>query len=472
MITDQEFENQVLKYILSDSFYFSKIYPILKQEHFEIDETRFIFKSLKQFLKEYDKHPSLKDLIIFLKNKNIPESYNLKEILIGIKNTGEVNTEVFLKESEKWIKKKEITDVILESAELIEKNKVDEFEKIVGKIEEALKITVDNLTGTDYFETLKERYEYYHNTELSLSTGIPDFDKILGGGFQAKRLHLFLGAQHTGKSRTLQYLAGNYISKGYNVLYVTLEMPEFEIAKGVDAYLLDTPSNDLKNLSFEEFHSKIPKNLGKFIIKEYPAGSFNNINLESLLQDLSLKRDFNPDIVIIDYLGIMSSSRVSIGKAGSYLFFKSIAEELHGFAKKHNKVVISAVQFNRSAINATDIDESAISDSIGIAQTADTMIAILNNENLREENKVIYKLLKNRQTGFLQKLLLNVDYSKCMYWADDSGEASYGHSPALKETKGAIYINKEKNKEKTEEKKKINLKIEDIKDEEDLFDLL
>ena len=469
IITDQEFEYQVIKNILTNNLFFSKAFNLLKEKHFEIDETKFLLSQLKSYYKEYEKKPDFKSLIIYLKNKNLPDNLDLKGTLKTIKDLDFIDNEVLLKETEKWIKKQEMTDAILDSAELIEKNKVDEFEKIVSKIEEALKISMDSDLGLNYIDSLKDRYEYYTKKVFGFSTGIPQLDKILGGGFQPKRLHLFLGAQHTGKSRTLQYLAGNYISKGYDVLYVTLEMPEYEIAKGVDAYLLDTPANELRNLSKEEFYNKFPKNLGKLVIKEYPAGSFNTINLEALLQDLSLKENFNPQIIIIDYLGIMASSRISLGKAGSYLFYKSIAEELHGFSKKWDKVVISAVQFNRSAINATDIDEAAISDSIGIAQTADTMIAILNNEKLREENKVIYKFLKNRQTGYLYKLMLNVDYSKCMYWCDD--EQIETEKSVIKKNDNALYIGKKEASEKKIDIK--SLKIEDApEDEEDLFNSL
>ena len=463
-ITDQEFEYQILKHLVSDSNFYAKVYPILKDNYFENEEVKYLVKQIKSYTGEYSKQPDFKSLIVYLKNKKIPDSLNIKNVLVSIKDIDIIDSEVLVKETEKFIKKQEVTEAILDSAEMIEKNKVDEFDKIVGRMEEALKVSVDNDFGLDYQNSIEERYEYYTKRNYGYSTGIPSLDKMLGGGFQRKRLSLFSSQSHGGKSKTLMYLAANYISKGYNVIYITLEMPEEEIAKAIDANLLDMPANEIRNLSLEEFKQRVPKDTGKLRIKEYPSGVFSVIQLKNLLQELNMKEGFDPDVVIIDYLGIMSSSRVSLGKAGSYLFYKSIAEELHGFSKEYDKVVLSAVQLNRSAVNNTEVDESVIAESHGLMMTADVLLMIINTEDLRKENKVILKCVKNRQTGFLDKILLNVDFSKTMFW-----DAEEQNNPPVNIVKTNNSFTPQ-----PKEKKEVKLKIEDSSSntEDDLFDLL
>jgi serine/threonine protein kinase len=65
------------------------------------------------------------------------------------------------------------------------------------------------------------------------------------------------------------------------------------------------------------------------IIKEYPTSGAHVGHFKSLLNELQLKRQFTPDIIIVDYLNICVSSRLK-GNSGanSYTIIKSIAEGL------------------------------------------------------------------------------------------------------------------------------------------------
>ncbi len=50
----------------------------------------------------------------------------------------------------------------------------------------------------------------------------------------------------------------------------------------------------------------------------------------------------------------MSSSRTTLAKiGGTYSYYKLIAEELHGFAKTEDKVMITAAQLNRCLAKGT-----------------------------------------------------------------------------------------------------------------------
>ena len=79
---------------------------------------------------------------------------------------------------------------------------------------------------------------------------------------------------------------------------------------------------------------------------------------------------------------------------------------------------------HNSAYGNIDADMSSISDSIGIAQTADLLVALVQNASMAEENKVMLKFLKNRLEGFLGSILLEVDYHHMTYrdWIDNDNE--------------------------------------------------
>ena len=93
-----------------------------------------------------------------------------------------------------------------------------------------------------------------------------------------------------------------------------MEMAEERIAERIDANLLDVPIDQLDKISKDRFSLMVnniaKKTTGKLIIKEYPTGSAHSGHFRALLNELKLKRQFEPDLIFIDYLNICASSRM------------------------------------------------------------------------------------------------------------------------------------------------------------------
>ena len=50
----------------------------------------------------------------------------------------------------------------------------------------------------------------------------------------------------------------------------------------------------------------------RLIVKEYPTATANVNHFRHLLDELKLKKNFQPDVVFIDYLNICSSARFKL----------------------------------------------------------------------------------------------------------------------------------------------------------------
>jgi len=422
-----DIEITIIKALLFDSKYFGIVYPFLEESVFSDIKLREIFKYIKKYFLVYNKHPYFRDFVLFFKNEseNIPEKFR-KELIETIKQIKDTdlpeNEDVLYRETEKYIKKQRLTEAILKSAELIEKNK--EFDKILGIIEEPLKIDFDMDIGHIYNENIKERFDYYHTKLLGIPLGITSIDKDLANGIIKKTLNIIVSPSHGGKTAFMINSTANFILRQKNVIYYTLEMSDLEISKRIDANLLGIPINKLKEIDYNTYEEKIKSlgNIGKLLIKEYPAGFLTTTRIKSHLQKLRAK-EFIPDIIVIDYLGLMASSRISLHNAGSYQYYKSIAEEVHALSKELNIPILTAFQLNRSAYNNIDSGMENISDSIGIVQTADTIIALLSDEKLRNEGLVLAKFLKNRIGGKLSQHLLKFEPQFMRFYdAEDDSE--------------------------------------------------
>jgi replicative DNA helicase len=173
------------------------------------------------------------------------------------------------------------------------------------------------------------------------------------------------------------------------------------------------------NLSQDEYSRRInklkSKVLGKLVIKEYPTASASVIHFKNLLNELNLKKNFIPDIIFIDYLNICSSSRVKQGSnVNSYTFVKSIAEEIRGLGVEFNVPIATATQLTRGGATSSDPNIDDVSESFGVAATADMMFALISTEELEQLNQLMVKQIKNRYSDPTKnkRFVIGVDRTK------------------------------------------------------------
>ena len=222
-----------------------------------------------------------------------------------------------------------------------------------------------------------------------------------------------------GKSLCMCHMAANNLLDSKNVLYITLEMSEEEIAKRIDANILDKDINSLMLMNDADYKKGIDvirsKVAGRLIIKEYPTASASVSHFRHLLDELKLRENFKPDIIYIDYLNICLSSRMKMGNSvNSYTYIKAIAEELRGLAVEFDCPLVSATQSNRASATNSDVEIDGVSESFGIPMSADLFFAIISNDQLADLNQFMIKQLKNRYNNpnLWNKFYIGVDKSK------------------------------------------------------------
>ena len=128
-----------------------------------------------------------------------------------------------------------------------------------------------------------------------------------------------------------------------------------------------------------------------------------------------MKKNFEPDIIFIDYLNICSSSRLKMNASvNSYTFIKAIAEEIRGLAQEFDVPIFSATQTNRSGFSNSDVGLENTSESFGLPATADLFLALIATEELEEQGQIMVKQLKNRYNDISKnkKFVVGIDRSK------------------------------------------------------------
>ena len=396
-------ETTILNNLLQNEEYVRKVIPFIESEYFTDFIEKTIFTTIKDYIQKYNDPPVVEALLIDVQKVALTEEQfgRVKEYIdTHIKKT-EVDFEWAVNETEKWCKDKAIYNAIFKGIQIID-GKTDETpEAIPSILQDALGVSFDSHIGHDYIEQSTDRYEFYHTVEEKIPFDLDFFNKITKGGMPNKTLNICHAGTGVGKSLFMCHVAASTLMQGRNVLYITLEMADKKIAERIDANLMNISLDDLEALPKKMFDDKIKriekKTKGKLIVKEYPTASAHTGHFRALLNELIIKKNFRPDILIVDYLNICSSSRFKMGASiNSYSYIKSIAEELRGLAVEFNLPILSATQTTRTGFVSTDIGLEDTSESFGLPATADLMFALISTEELEKLNQMLVKQLKNR----------------------------------------------------------------------------
>ena len=428
-------EQTILRNILTDENYMRKVLPFIKPDYFE-GIYRILFKEAGKFVGKYNRLPTAESFKIELDQADrlSGENYTVSvDILPQLFSKEPIDEQWLLDTTEKWCQDRAIYNAIMESISIIDgKHETMTKGALPDLLSKALGVAFDTNVGHDYVDNFEDRYDFYHTEESRIPFDLEYFNKITKGGIPNKTLNIALAGTGVGKSLFMCHVGASALVDGKNVLYITMEMAEERIAERIDANLLNVPIDQLPNMSREMFRTKVEdiarKTTGKLIVKEYPTGSAHAGHFRALLNELKLKRQFEPDIIFIDYLNICASSRMKGmgGAINSYNYIKAIAEELRGLAVEFDVPVFSATQTTRSGYSNSDVGLEDTSESFGLPATADLMFALISTEELENMGQMMVKQLKNRYNDPTQnkRFVVGVDRAKMRLYDVDENEQS------------------------------------------------
>ena len=414
-------EFTILNNLVTNDQFRRQAFPYLKKEYFEEEHNKLLFDLISNFIDKYEKCPTKESLAIDLQNVGSLTDQQFKISLEAIDKVSDerVDQTWLVDSTEEWCRNRAIYLSLLESIQIADgKDEKKDKGAIPSILSDAIAVSFDNRIGHDYFSNYQERFEFYNKVEEKIPFDLSMFNKITKGGLSNKTLNVALAGTGVGKSLFMCHVAAATLLQGKNVLYITCEMSEEKIAERIDANLLGVNIQEIADLPKQIFESKVSKLMkktqGKLIIKEYPTASAHVGHFKSLLNELTLKTSFKPDLIFVDYLNICASQRFKGAVVNSYTYVKAIAEELRGLAVENNVPIISATQTTRSGYGSSDVDLTDTSESFGLPATADFMFALITTEESEQLNQILVKQLKNRYNDptMNKRFAIGVDRSK------------------------------------------------------------
>jgi len=407
-------EKIIIKLMFTNKNVRNKLLPYIDASFFNATEAVYIVKNYLNFIQEFNKTPSAYDFKLAL-TKSVHIDYFTSCLNFELE---EFNEEFMFLIIEQFIKESLLTN---EVAELYSRMEDDNFDindeaDLGSKIEEALSFNFNDTVGFELSneESADKMYDFLNSEEYTISTGIKALDEIIDRGYHTKALSLFMAASGVGKSAIMCSQAAGNLKENKKVLYISLEMSEFRIGQRIVANLLDTKMDDLKDIPRESFvreYNKHILNNGNLFIKEFPPSTVNANHIKSLLKELKNKKGFEPDIIYIDYLSLLRSTR-RVSADNPYREQKVISEEIRAIGVINDIPIVSAVQTNRDGTAKTILSIADIAESFGIVMGADLVVGAISDPELAAQNKMTLIVIKNRYKENNKYLQVGMHYAK------------------------------------------------------------
>jgi KaiC/GvpD/RAD55 family RecA-like ATPase len=382
-----------LEMILCDATSYVRIQNIYNPENFDRS-----LRGAAAFIKEHsEQHKTLPD------RTQISAATGVK--LQEIPDLNEGHFDWFMSEFESFTRRQELERAILKSADLLEKG---EFEPVMGLVKNAIEIALTKDMGTDYFDNPSDRINRYFNSGGQVSTGWPQMDRLLYGGFSRGELNIFAGGSGSGKSLVMMNIALNWLQQGLSGVYISLELSEELCALRTDAMLSDMSTKEIRrDITTAELKVKMMgKKAGQYRIKGFPAQS--NVNdIRSYIKEVQIQTGIKIDFVMVDYLDLLMPVSAKVSPNDLFVKDKYVSEELRNLAKELGVLFVTASQLNRSAVEENEFDHSHISGGISKINTADNVFGIFTSRSMRERGKYQIQCMKSRSsTGVGMKIEL------------------------------------------------------------------
>jgi archaellum biogenesis ATPase FlaH len=411
-----EIQKLFLEMMLQDAQNFVRVQNIYNPENFDRS-----LRETAKFVTEYSD-----------KYKTLPTPEQIKATThVELHPSVEMqdHTEWFIEEFENFTKRQELERAILKSADMIEQGDFSPIEKL---IKDAVQISLTKDLGTDYFANPAERINKYFNSGGQVSTGWPQMDRLLYGGFSRGELNIFAGGSGSGKSLVMMNIALSWLQMGLSGVYITLELSEELCSLRTDAMLTSMGTKDIrKDIESTELKVKmVGKKSGKYRIKGLPAQS--NVNdIRSFIKEYQIQTGNAVDFIMVDYLDLIMPVSAKVSPNDLFVKDKYVSEELRNLAKELGVLFVTASQLNRSAVEEVEFDHSHISGGISKINTADNVFGIFTSRAMKERGKYQLQCMKSRSsTGVGQKIDLEYNI-ETMRISDPGISENTGGGPPL-----------------------------------------
>lgn len=353
----------------------------------------------------------------YSENKEVPSVSLLQKHFKDFEQVDHGPTKYQLDSLRQAVLDEEIRGSLRNAADLVKSGKTTEALNSLSKsVSEMAQITqtIRDIEVTDIDAALSHFDQVQREKAAGfsgISTGFEAFDACLPMGINKGQLGIVLAFPARGKSWLALYFAVQAWKQGRKPLILSLEMTEAEVRNRIYAILSPwshnqisagaVPPDEFRAWAEKEFNNKPPMKIIS-----------GNIGSEVTPNLVAAKIDqYRPDIVMIDYLQLMTDNAVTSGQ--ETVKIKNLSRELKLLAVSAAVPIVAIT--SATPTDPTDMDSvpqlGQVAWSRQISYDADWVLGL----GRSEDSSVIECSLRKNRNGFMGDWLIDVDFNNGIF---------------------------------------------------------
>ncbi|MBE0468163.1 MAG: replicative DNA helicase [Methyloprofundus sp.] len=421
-----------------------EVYIEINESLYDTDFTYQVTKNAFNLIKEIISEGSTADpsLIITLANKRHAKGVDLK----FLKSLAHKQYDIGLVKSHISVLQdcstnRRLISVSKEIHALSEQNlTIDEKVGKALQLSENIEGISSQIQEASAVEMLRELGEYMDwqlnsDSELTgITTGFTDLDQETGG-FNKGDLVILAARPAMGKTALALNLVSTTAKTGGSALIYSMEMPKIQNIQRIISSESGVDYSKIKNTKLIDVHNGdwTKVNMAFAQIKDWRFGCYDEpgLNINQLIShSRSYKRRHGLDLIVIDYLQLMSGSKPGENRVNE---ISEISRELKKLARSLDVPIIALSQLNRSLEQRSDKRPmmSDLRESGSIEQDADMILFIYRDEvyNPDSEHKGVAEIIIGKQrSGPTGTVRLNCDLSRMSFKDFNQSDADLGNT--------------------------------------------
>ena len=400
------FQSKIITSLLLNNKFIKTVYDILEVSYFDSDSNKFLVKEIKKYFDKYKIQPTMEAMKVII--DDLDNDVLKTSVVDSLRNAWQhresPDLEFVQEKTLEFCRNQVIKSAIMESVELLD---TQQYDKIKGVIDTAMRAGVERDIGHEYITGFDERMT--QQSRNCVPTKWDSINEIMDGGLAGGELGVIVAPAGIGKSWTLQAIGADAVKQGKTVIHYTLELNAQYVGLRYDTIVSGQPTANLQYHK-EEVMKKINQLKGELVIKYYPTRSASVNTISAHLQQCELQ-GIKPDMVLVDYADIMKSTQHFKEKRHA---IGLIYEELRGVAGEFDIPIWTASQANRSALDEDVIEAQKVSESYQKIMTADFVMSLSRKVEDKVANTGRFHVIKNRfgPDGITYPAMVNTNTGK------------------------------------------------------------
>jgi replicative DNA helicase len=421
----QTFQVSMLRLMLDDAGFCSVAVKHLHSRFFESQALGWVFNLIKSYFETYGRPPTVLVVSESLRLMSAEHQQQLAPTVYAVCANPCSEPEFVADKVIEFVQRNLFVEGYHHLRALFNSDVMKAYDFMMERAEQIKTISVRPPDRGFFFEELGQRqarrqlaqkHEHLH----TFSTGIPDLDKVLGGGLKRGELGIWAALAKVGKSTLLRWLAYFAVrALRVPVLYFVLEGGRSQTEDGLEAAFAYEQAQlirrGLMNASVaEQLHAEYRELANLLVIRGYTKGEevweANVLDFTAELKDLR-RIGFRPAIIIVDYGDLMTSRKPQDTTFETQKAAFRDLKKLAGDNDDDGYAIWTASQIQR-APKGYDVDETKIVKSNQIADCIEKVrvadfVGTINRtlgEADREEVRLYAELHRSNPAGRLIKL--------------------------------------------------------------------